>query len=207
LERNGWFKCVSIDYLRQQLNVPLQKWRSSVKARTFVLCLLDYYIDQSAHQSIVSTTTAAPDKITEPHAEAKPQVNGSVDIITAADSKAPETPVPIANSTAEMARSTDVPIGVAVKVKASENVVLAEPTKPIKDELVHDPNDDWCIQYLSVFNVPATIEAFDDDASGYVKIKEVNEFTDGIPPTWTLTQWLAYWSAGESLLYNVYSGV
>jgi hypothetical protein len=42
------------------------------------------------------------------------------------------------------------------------------------------------------------MEAFDDDASGYVKIKEVNEFTNAIPPTWNLLRWLAYWSEGTS---------
>jgi hypothetical protein len=70
-------------------------------------------------------------------------------------------------------------------------------------ELTHDPEDDWCLQYLTVFHVPAIMEAFDDDASGYVKIKEVNEFTDEIPEDWNLLQWLAYWGAGNNLHFNL----
>jgi hypothetical protein len=67
----------------------------------------------------------------------------------------------------------------------------------IQDELVHDPNDDWCLQYLTIPHVPAIMEAFDDDASGWIKLKEVNEFTDAIPEKWKLIHWLAYWAAGE----------
>jgi hypothetical protein len=65
-----------------------------------------------------------------------------------------------------------------------------------KNELIHNPDDDWCLQYITVFNVPAIMEAFDDDASGWVKIKEVNDYTDGIPPKWNLLKSLAYWAAG-----------
>lgn len=40
------------------------------------------------------------------------------------------------------------------------------------------------------------MEAFDDDASGWVTIKEVNTFTDQIPKGWKLIQHLAYRSTG-----------
>jgi hypothetical protein len=183
---------------------PFQKWRSSVKARTFVLSLLDYYIDRSARQSIISEAiTTEPERKAEPQAETTSAVNGSADGSATVDAKAAEAPA--ATATPEGAPTgADVPAETLVEVEASGEQADVPPTvpKPVKDELAHDPEDDWCIQYLSVFNVPAIIEAFDDDASGYVKIKEVNEFTDGIPPTWTLIQWLAYWSAGKRLLYD-----
>jgi hypothetical protein len=41
------------------------------------------------------------------------------------------------------------------------------------------------------------MEAFDDDASGWVKIKEVNDFTDSIPAGWSLIRYLIYWAAGK----------
>jgi hypothetical protein len=49
------------------------------------------------------------------------------------------------------------------------------------------------------------MEAFDDDASGYVKIKEVNDFTDAIPKGWTLLQWLSYWAAGRHNVEGAFS--
>lgn len=45
------------------------------------------------------------------------------------------------------------------------------------------------LEYLTMPYVGAIIEAFDDDASGFVRISEVNDFCASIPPGWTLLQW------------------
>ncbi|KAF8323073.1 hypothetical protein DL93DRAFT_617209 [Clavulina sp. PMI_390] len=50
--------------------------------------------------------------------------------------------------------------------------------------------------YLTMPFVNAIIQAFDDDASGFVRISEVNEFCESIPEGWTLLQWIAYWARG-----------
>jgi hypothetical protein len=49
--------------------------------------------------------------------------------------------------------------------------------------------DEWCLEYLSAPYMSALTEALDDDASGYVRITEVNEFCRRIPKGWSLLQW------------------
>lgn len=70
-------------------------------------------------------------------------------------------------------------------------------TSSSSQELQHNPEFDWCLQYLTIFNLPHLMEAFDDDSSGWIKIKEVNDFTDSIPRTWILLKWMTYWAAGK----------
>lgn len=43
--------------------------------------------------------------------------------------------------------------------------------------------------YLTMPYVSSIIQAFDDDASGFVRISEVNDFCESIPQGWTLLQW------------------
>ena len=45
--------------------------------------------------------------------------------------------------------------------------------------------------YLTMPYVASIAEAFDDDASGFVRISEVNEFCDSVPLGWTLLKWCA----------------
>lgn len=45
------------------------------------------------------------------------------------------------------------------------------------------------LQYLTMPYVSAIVEAFDDDASGFIRISEVNDFCASIPSGWTLLQW------------------
>lgn len=44
-------------------------------------------------------------------------------------------------------------------------------------------------QYLTMPYIAAIAQAFDDDASGFIRISEVNDFCASIPDGWTLLQW------------------
>ena len=44
--------------------------------------------------------------------------------------------------------------------------------------------DQWALKYLDVEYISALIEAFDEDASGFITISEVNQFTTSRPQGW-----------------------
>ena len=44
--------------------------------------------------------------------------------------------------------------------------------------------DAWAIKYLDVMWVQPILEAFDDDASGFITVAEVNRFTSSRPVDW-----------------------
>jgi len=46
-----------------------------------------------------------------------------------------------------------------------------------------DP-DAWAIKYVDVMWVQPILEAFDDDASGFITVTEVNRFTSSRPADW-----------------------
>ncbi|KAI9068344.1 hypothetical protein FKP32DRAFT_1587743 [Trametes sanguinea] len=56
--------------------------------------------------------------------------------------------------------------------------------------------DEWTMEWVNVKRLYAIAEAFDDDASGFVTIAEVNQFTTSRPKEWSLLHWLAYWAIG-----------
>ena len=85
--------------------------------------------------------------------------------------------------------------------------------------------DEWALEWITIRRLHAIAEAFDDDASGYITIAEVNNFTTSRPLEWrqvfpyegparrdvgadlfssSLPQWIAYWSVGA--LFSVYFG-
>ena len=45
-------------------------------------------------------------------------------------------------------------------------------------------SDQWTLQYISVNYVRNILEAFDDDASGFVTVKEANNLTRYRPLDW-----------------------
>ena len=68
-----------------------------------------------------------------------------------------------------------------------------------EEEFTTLPNEDkWCLEYLSIFYVPALKDAFDDDTNGLVSIREVNHFTQSksMPEDWSILKRLAYAAAG-----------
>ncbi|KAF8522036.1 hypothetical protein JB92DRAFT_3110822 [Gautieria morchelliformis] len=60
--------------------------------------------------------------------------------------------------------------------------------------VIIDAADRWCLPYLGIRYLPSISEAFDDDGSGFIKVSEVNAFTDGMPQEWSLLRWIAYWN-------------
>ncbi|KAI0353185.1 hypothetical protein OH77DRAFT_1407357 [Trametes cingulata] len=59
-------------------------------------------------------------------------------------------------------------------------------------------NDEWALEFLGPQWIQPIMEAFDDDASGYVTIAEVNKLMALRPSSlgWSLARWLAYWAVG-----------
>jgi hypothetical protein len=45
-------------------------------------------------------------------------------------------------------------------------------------------SDEWALAYLNVVRLQPISEAFDDDASGFVTVAEVNTFTTSRPLDW-----------------------
>ena len=48
-------------------------------------------------------------------------------------------------------------------------------------------SDGWAVKYIDVRHTRSILEAFDDDASGFVTIDEVNSFTQSRPSDWRYT--------------------
>jgi hypothetical protein len=44
--------------------------------------------------------------------------------------------------------------------------------------------DAWAIKFIDVTRLRPISEAFDDDASGFITISEMNRFTSSRPPDW-----------------------
>ena len=44
--------------------------------------------------------------------------------------------------------------------------------------------DEWALEYININWVRKFMEAFDGDGSGFVTIKEVNDFTRSRPQDW-----------------------
>ncbi|PIL33322.1 hypothetical protein GSI_04773 [Ganoderma sinense ZZ0214-1] len=64
--------------------------------------------------------------------------------------------------------------------------------------------DKWALGWINVSRLQAITEAFDDDASGFITIAEVNDFTASRPEDWSLLHWLAYWAIGWQLTVTEY---
>jgi hypothetical protein len=51
-------------------------------------------------------------------------------------------------------------------------------------EKVQAANDTWALTYINVVRLQPISESFDDDASGFVTVSEVNAFTASRPMGW-----------------------
>ncbi|KAF8273628.1 hypothetical protein EI94DRAFT_1795034 [Lactarius quietus] len=56
--------------------------------------------------------------------------------------------------------------------------------------------DAWAIKFIEVTRLQPILEAFDDDASGFITISEMNRFTSSRPREWSLPHWIAFWAVG-----------
>jgi hypothetical protein len=45
-------------------------------------------------------------------------------------------------------------------------------------------SDSWAVKYINIGRARSVLEAFDDDASGFVTVSEVNNFTRARPLDW-----------------------
>ncbi|KAI1783152.1 hypothetical protein LXA43DRAFT_1187180 [Ganoderma leucocontextum] len=64
--------------------------------------------------------------------------------------------------------------------------------------------DEWALEWINVNRLQAIVEAFDDDASGFITVEEVNYFTTSRPEKWSLPHWLAYWAVGWQMTATKY---
>ncbi|PIL29961.1 hypothetical protein GSI_07872 [Ganoderma sinense ZZ0214-1] len=83
----------------------------------------------------------------------------------------------------------------------------ATPTVPTSQL---NAQDEWTLEYINVTRVQPIIEAFDDDASGFITVTEVNAFTRARPENWRrvssfLLHWLAYWAVGHQISMSDYA--
>ena len=67
------------------------------------------------------------------------------------------------------------------KLTSEANDVLGMGISAISNSI--DP-DAWAIKYIDVMWVQPILEAFDDDASGFITVAEVNRFTSSRPVDW-----------------------
>ncbi|RXW20791.1 hypothetical protein EST38_g5070 [Candolleomyces aberdarensis] len=63
--------------------------------------------------------------------------------------------------------------------------------------------DQWTLEYLGV-HAQDICQAIDRDLSGYIRISEVNAFTDEIPEGWTFPQWCVYQGVGWHYEQQIY---
>ncbi|KAJ7230030.1 hypothetical protein GGX14DRAFT_507933 [Mycena pura] len=95
------------------------------------------------------------------------------------------------------------------RLKATNAVVadsVATPTSPVTPvSAMPQPDDDrWALGYVNVAHMQSIIETVDDDATGYVSIKEANHFARQRPEGQSLLSWLAFWGAGWHIQVDSY---
>lgn len=76
--------------------------------------------------------------------------------------------------------------------RSSESPILAG-AKPLDGSITqslsvmdrqNEDDDKWAMKYISLSYIQPILEAFDDDGSGFISIKEVNDFTNSRPKNW-----------------------
>ncbi len=65
-----------------------------------------------------------------------------------------------------------------LEVKKRQKHGLEEVESRLNDQ------DEWALEYINLSKLQAISEAIDDDASGFVTIAEVNQFTTSRPKDW-----------------------
>ncbi|KAF7353558.1 EF-hand domain-containing protein [Mycena sanguinolenta] len=64
------------------------------------------------------------------------------------------------------------------------------------DENASESEDLWAAQFITLTRMRPILEAFDDDASGWISVAEANTFTSSRPKNYSVIKWLAFWAAG-----------
>ncbi|KAF9482851.1 hypothetical protein BDN70DRAFT_874437 [Pholiota conissans] len=60
-------------------------------------------------------------------------------------------------------------------------------------------DSEWVLEYIDVAYVQPIVEAMDEDGSGFISVKEANNFALARPKDLSLLHWIAYWAAGWHL--------
>ncbi|KAF7296411.1 Protein kinase domain-containing protein [Mycena chlorophos] len=95
---------------------------------------------------------------------------------------------------------------------AANSVAGSAPPSPIISPvdgrvIMPDPfaeDDRWALSYINVAHMQPILEAFDDDGTGFVSVKEANDFAMMKPRGWSLLRWVAFWAAGWHLSVTWY---
>ncbi|KAJ7461994.1 hypothetical protein FB451DRAFT_1267439 [Mycena latifolia] len=80
----------------------------------------------------------------------------------------------------------------------------AQTTEPDSADRAKAANDAWALTHINVLRLQPITEAFDDDASGFVTVGEVNTFTASRPLDWSLLHWVVFWVVGWHQSITVY---
>ncbi|KDR77268.1 hypothetical protein GALMADRAFT_246576 [Galerina marginata CBS 339.88] len=67
---------------------------------------------------------------------------------------------------------------------------------PSAPNIADKESDEWVLDYIDVAYVQPIVEAMDEDASGFISVKEANSFALARPRELSLLHWIAYWAAG-----------
>ncbi|KAI0043104.1 hypothetical protein FA95DRAFT_1546775 [Auriscalpium vulgare] len=59
-----------------------------------------------------------------------------------------------------------------------------------------DDQDAWAITFIDLMWLQPILEAFGDEASGFITVAQINAFTTSRPADWSLPYWIAYWAVG-----------
>ncbi|KAJ7821616.1 hypothetical protein B0H14DRAFT_3875859 [Mycena olivaceomarginata] len=73
------------------------------------------------------------------------------------------------------------------------------------DESSSESEDLWAAQFITLTRMRRILEAFDDDASGWITVAEANTFTSSRPENYSVIKWLAFWAAGFPILCYRYA--
>ncbi|KAF8970853.1 hypothetical protein BDZ97DRAFT_1789054 [Flammula alnicola] len=92
---------------------------------------------------------------------------------------------------------TGTPIGQFASLPGADaGSTLLLPNRPNQNK----DSDEWVLEYIDVAFVQPIVEAMDEDGSGFISVKEANNFALARPKGLSLLHWIAYWAAGWFLL-------
>ncbi|KAH8814564.1 hypothetical protein DL96DRAFT_1820736 [Flagelloscypha sp. PMI_526] len=87
--------------------------------------------------------------------------------------------------------------------QAAEGSILVPPLN-FQDPMEARALDIWALNFLTVTHAQSILEAIDDDGTGFITVKEVNDFVQGRPDGWSLPFWLAFWGVGWHVTITIY---
>ncbi|KAF9557963.1 hypothetical protein CPC08DRAFT_736574 [Agrocybe pediades] len=91
------------------------------------------------------------------------------------------------------------PVNVASPIRSPRH-----PPRSASSGMFRRQDDRWALSYINATYVQPILEAIDDDATGFISIKEVNTFVSSRPEGWSLPQWIAYWAVGWQVSVSAY---